>query len=134
MSNKESRLVTLKVNWKSKKINKMDEFLVFYKFYDLIKVPGTKNKIIVQTYGHGVKLLLVDLKKKFHLRMFELRDILRIKLLPLTHFRTYPLVLSQELAMVTLCNMQTSIRTQSVNTHNTENNQIEVLKNYRLDS
>lgn len=102
---KEKRLSLIYQTFRSRKMKLVADIFDKNKIYDMIKLSRTK--VLVITMMLGVKVYMVDLKRKYKYEIPWFSDTSKIKLLPGFNLKTRPLLLIVRYDQLQLRNIQT---------------------------
>ena len=102
---KDKRLILLCQNFKTRKIKPILTVMDNTKIFDIQLI--TNSKLLVTTMHCGVKVYLIDLKKRTQYEIKWFSDTTKIRFLPGFNYNKRPLILTVQNGMMTVRNMQT---------------------------
>jgi hypothetical protein len=85
-------------------MKEMQTVLANTKIYDFMQLD--KNRVLIITMQNGVRVLIVDLKRRAQYELKWWADTQRVKLLPWFNYKGRPLVLTVKFDTIYLRNLQ----------------------------
>lgn len=74
------------------------------KIYELVQL--TRDKVLVITMSEGVRVILIDLKRRSRVELKGLRDTNKLRLMPYFDMRRRPLALAMRYEQAAIRNLQ----------------------------
>ena len=90
---KAKKLLMARANFKKRKILAVKSVLANFKVYDIIRVKGSKSKVMAIVLGDRVRVVMIDVKRRRCQSIFWMRDSTKIRKLPSTNFKKFPFIL-----------------------------------------